>query len=322
MNRTAVCGSALTLASIPNSNLAAALGSGGIVLDLGGLRLRVRSKIPEFAEILGRVYANFPFVTDAALTDAVIDLLPVTGPRRWVRRLAHIEIDGIDPFGPFPRAQSLPHFEWAVNWAFANIMNAHLLLHAGAVEVASKGVLLIARPGAGKSTLSAGLMGRGARLLSDEFGVVRTSDAMLLPMAKPIALKNRSIDVLRHWNPEVPIGPTYLKTRKGNLAHQAVSAVSAARVHETATPAVIIFPSFREGGERALTRVAPARSFMELAANSFNYELLGPTGFETVARLVGQCACYMFDYSNMEDAVETVLGLCKGPPSVSSRAPA
>lgn len=74
---------------------------------------------------------------------------------------------------------------------------------------------------------------------------------------------------------------------------------------------MIIFPQFRAGGERSLLPVSQARAFMELTANSFNYDVLGPSGFETVARLVDGCAFYRFEYAGLQDAVDTVFGLCR-----------
>lgn len=299
-----------TLSECSAATLNQALRSGGMYLDFGAFSVRLRSRLKELAALLQSVYPHAPFIEGSRFADADVELLPGRSVRRWVRPLARIEIDGNPPFGVFPRAQLLPHFEWGVNWAFANLMNAHLLLHSGAVEIGGKGVLLIARPGSGKSTLTAGLVARGARLLSDEFGVVRTSDIMLLPMTKPIALKNRAIQVLREWAPEATIGPIFMNTRKGNLAHQAVPASSWQRNHEPAAPRLVIFPQFGEGAQHSLRPVGRAQAFMELASNSFNYELLGPTGFETAAHITEQCDCYRFEYSNMLDAVDTVIRLC------------
>lgn len=299
-----------TLAVTPESEVFGALRTCGLTLDMGALRVRVHSRLPEFAAQLRAAYAHYPLCVAECFADTTVSLLPDRGLRRWVRPLARIEIDGIDPFGPFNRAQLLPHFEWGVNWAFASMMNVHLLLHSGTVEVGDKGVLLIAAPGAGKSTLTAGLAGRGARLLSDEFGVVRVSDGLLLPMAKPTALKNRSIATLAAWAPKAQTGPIFRNTRKGDLTHQAVPPSSVARVHDPASPRLILFPQYREGSANALVPVAKARAFIELATNSFNYEVLGSAGFEAVARLLDRSACYRFVYGSLEDAVETVFRLC------------
>ncbi len=299
-----------TIAEIRPEFLRSALRTEGIMLDFGAFSVALRSRLPELVQLLQAVYAEAPFQPRAGFVDTEVELHAAGGFRRWARPLAHIEIDGIDPFEAFPRSQLLPHFEWGVNWAFANMMNTHLLLHAGAVEIDGHGVLLIARPGSGKSTLTAGLVGRGARLLSDEFGVVRTDDSLLLPMTKPIALKNQSIAALRAWSPQARIGPVFVNTRKGDLAHHAVPADALARSHEPAQPHLVIFPQFEQDAPPSLQRIGQASAFMELAANSFNYTVRGAAGFETVAQLVEQCPCYRFRYGSLTDAVATVFELC------------
>lgn len=59
----------------------------------------------------------------------------------------------------------------------------------------------------------------------------------------------------------------------GSTAHLKAPPGSIARA------AWIIFPQYQPGAAPTLTLVAPARAFMDLAANSFNYSLLGPEGF-------------------------------------------
>ena len=41
----------------------------------------------------------------------------------------------------------------------------------------------------------------------------------------------------------------------------------------------------------------------KLAGNSFNYELLGVNGFETIASLIRSCESYLFHYGDLERAV-------------------
>ena len=63
-------------------------------------------------------------------------------------------------------------------------------------------MLLPAAPGSGKTTLCAGLSLRGWRLLSDEFGLIRPGTTDLVPVPRPMALKNESIDVIRQFDRE------------------------------------------------------------------------------------------------------------------------
>jgi HprK-related kinase A len=167
-------------------------------------------------------------------------------------------------------------------------------------------VILPALPGTGKSTLTAALACRGYRLLSDEFAVVRLSDRMIVPMLKPLALKNESIGVIRRLAPDAAIGPSFSKTRKGTVAHLAPDAASVAGRHMPSRPSLVVFPKYKAGVELQLLPIAQGVAFSRLAVNSFNYEVLGPAAFDAAGDLIEACDCYAMRYSRLEEATETM----------------
>ena len=59
--------------------------------------------------------------------------------------------------------------------------------------------------------------------------------------------------------------------------------------------------------------MAPARAFLRVAENAFNYSLLGATGFATLAGLVGSTRSFDFHYSALDDAVAAFDQLADGP---------
>jgi len=186
--------------------------------------------------------------------------------------------DGETLFASFPADTHLPMLEWGINYLFAERLGFHLLLHAGAAELNGRGVILPALPGSGKSNLTAALATRGFRLLSDEFGVVRFGDGQLLPLLRPVALKNESIDAIAQFSPHAWIGRRFPKTRKGTVAHLAPDEEAVRRRHEPARPARIVFSRYDARVELAIELEEPSRAFDRVAVNSFNYEMLGPAG--------------------------------------------
>jgi HPr kinase/phosphorylase len=58
-------------------------------------------------------------------------------------------------------------------------------LHASAVAVAHRGVLILGAPGSGKSSLALMLMAAGARLVADDRCLIRRQDAQLIASAPP-----------------------------------------------------------------------------------------------------------------------------------------
>lgn len=286
------------------------LSGGGLRLDLGAMTALVRTRLPDLVDPLHRVYGAFPLHAGPGFADVTVDLVKSSGLRGRLRPALHFLADGIDPFGPQDRALTLPQLEWGLNWCFAMMSNRHLLLHAGVVDVDGKGVILAGMPGAGKSTLTAALAMSGHRALSDEFGVLRPHDGLLLPLPKPVALKNRSIDLIRERWPAAVLGPTYRKTRKGDIAHLAMPEVSIAQRHLSVRPAVIILPRWREGASLTISRVLLAETFAQLARNSFNAEVLGVTAFDAIHALLSRCACWSMTFGTLDDALRGVAEIC------------
>lgn len=277
-----------------------------MALDLGAATVVVRSSSALLARQIGAVYPHFPKALTPAFADLRIRLDPPSKWRRFFRSQVALQCEGDHPFYPFPADSALPLMEWGTNWLIGQRLHHLLLFHAGCLERDGLGLLLPAVPGSGKSTLTAALAHRGWRLLSDEFGVCEPTSGMLLAMLKPIALKNESIAVIRRFAPSAMIGPEFPKTRKGTVAHVAAQEDSVCRRHEPARPAVVILPQWRAGSATSMTPLDEESVFRALAFNSFNYEVLGRTGFDAVVRIVRQARGWRLEYGDLYDAVRTL----------------
>jgi HprK-related kinase A len=233
------------------------------------------------------------------------------GLRRFIRPQILFEIDAIRVFEPHPLENAFPMFEWGLNWCIATSAHRYMMLHAGTVAFGDRAMILPGTPGSGKSTLSAALHLRGARLLSDEFGLVRPEIGDLLPMPRGIPLKNASIEAILEFDPAAEMGPTYPKTRKGRVRHLRPSAESIARQAEPATPRWLVFPKYQAGVTETLQPLDKVEAFRQLAFNCFNYRLLGETSFRAVARMIEQVDCYTFRFSSLERAVPMLQALAE-----------
>ncbi len=297
------------IASRSDAELNSALGGDGCFVDYGACVVRVRSVAHPFTDLLRRVYGAFPLQASAEFADFHVELVPGKGVRRWLRPTARFRIDGVEPFEPFPATSTLPLFEWGVNWCFGQRFNQHVLLHAGTLAIGERAVVMPAVPGSGKSTLSAAMMLRGFRLLSDEFGVLKPETGELLAMLKPVALKNQSIGVIRAFSGDAVLGPVFPETRKGDVAHLAPDLASVSAIHQPARPALVIFPRYVEGSDLEVTPQPPEQAFARLAFNSFNYALLGPVSFHAVADVAESCPGYALRYSRLDEAIDCIVSL-------------
>lgn len=294
------------LSEVDSGLLRDALSAQGLWLDFGVAKLRVQTPSRTLADQLRLAYANFEFEPRGSWADIHVRITPVRGIRRWIRPQVSFLCDGSMPFEPFPADAGLPLLEWGTNWLFGQRLNQLLLFHAGVVERAGRVLLMPAQPGSGKSTLTAGLSMRGWRLLSDEFGAWDLNQQAFLPVLKPVALKNESIDVIRRFAPAAQLGISFPGTRKGTVAHLAATSEAVSRKHQAAQQGAIVLPRWMPGVPTQLESLTADRAFPLLAFNSFNYSTLGEPAFDAVVRLVRQCPAFTLTYSDLADAVATL----------------
>lgn len=291
-------------------------------LTRDGIRLRVppfvahvKTCFPNVARSLHFLYRDYSLEPDAGIADFHVRLWPrfgTFGIRRFVRKQALFFLDGRSQFQPYPASLAPPLFEWGLNWCISNRAHRYLILHSAVVEKDGRALLLPARPGSGKSTLTAALLHRGFRLLSDEHVLIRPEDGRLVPIPRPIALKNESISIIRELGPDLVLGPTFHDTQKGDVAHLRPSEDCVRRAEETALPSAVVFPKFDSGGPTRLEPVAKAAAMMELVENAVNYSVLGVLGYETLARLVDHSSCHALDFRDLAGALRELEPVAAG----------
>ena len=191
------------------------------------------------------------------------------------------------------------------NWNYAIAAQAHqyLVVHAAAIERGGRVAIMPGAPGAGKSTLTAALVQRGWRLLSDELALIRPSDAHVVPLARPINLKNNSIALMRAYAPDAIFSAETHDTAKGTVALMRAPVESIARSNEAAPIGWIIFPRWEQDAAARLAPWSKAAGLMEIAHNAMNYSLHGAAGFELLADIFATSGCYRFTYSRLDDAI-------------------
>ncbi|MEO9150202.1 MAG: HprK-related kinase A [Burkholderiaceae bacterium] len=290
-----------TLGQLSQSELRTRLAH-GLVLQTGPFRTQIVSHSLPVLRGLATLYADHELSPDGVI-DFCVRVDRVGGLRAVWRPQILFQSDKQIPFKPLPADHAFASLEWGLNWCIAVHAHHYLLLHAAVLEKNGRAVILPGDPGAGKSTLTAALSLSGFRLLSDEMGMIDRDDGLLVPLARPVNLKNASIDIVRAFAPQAVFGDTVRDTHKGTVAHLKPSTESVHRATEKARPAFLVFPRWKAGASTQLKPRARADAFMEVTNHSFNYQLLGGLGFNLTAALVGACDCYDFVYSDLPEAV-------------------
>lgn len=293
----------MILGDLPHLVVRQKLAGDGLILRIGPFSFRLLTSIPLIADALTSLYADYPLLDGNDFVDYTVHIAGGSGVRRWIRRQAIFKFDGSEPFIPLPEAHAFPLLEWSMNWCIATYAHHYLLLHSAVIEREGFAVILPAPPGSGKSTLCAGLVNRGWRLLSDELALISLQDASITPLGRPISLKNQSIDVIRSFVPGAVFSQVVRDTSKGSVSLLKVRKEHLLRIDETAKPRWIIFPKYVAGSPAQLVPRSKANSMLELGRNSFNYMVLGRTGFEVLSKVMDVSDCYDFQYSQLNDAV-------------------
>lgn len=290
------------LGDLPPPQIRQRLAHAGLSLRTGPVVSRIRSRLPAVAEAVTLHYGAHPLEPADGFADFDVTVRAARGLRRWYRPQVVFEFDETVPFAPLPGDQGFPMLEWGLNWCITNHCHQYLTLHAAVVERDGLALILPAPPGSGKSTLCAGLVHRGWRLLSDELTVLERTALEVLPVPRPVSLKNASIDVIRRFAPEARFSPVVHDTNKGSVSHFRPPLSAVERAAERARPGWIVLPRWQAGSASVLTPLPRARALMRLVENAFNYNVHGARGFEDLAALVDRCDAYEFVYSNLEDA--------------------
>jgi HprK-related kinase A len=289
----------LIIADLPLRSLADRLAGPGLRLRTGPVVTEIRSGMPAIAESIGLLYADHPVEEADAFADFHVSL----HQRRWWKPQVRFRFEDSLPFHPLPAEQAFAMLEWGLNWCISQHCHQYLLVHAAVVERDGRALALPGPTGSGKSTLCAGLVSRGWRLLSDELMLIDPADGEIVPLPRPIGLKNGGIEAIRRFDPAAVIGRTAHDTLKGAVSHLKAPAESVRAAGKRAVPGWVVFPRYDPGAQSALQSVRKGQAFMRLADCAFNYHLHGRLGFEVLADLVQACACYELAYADLDEAV-------------------
>jgi HprK-related kinase A len=294
----------MKLLQLPSADLRERLRNAGIWLRTGPFSLHIQSRVESVANGLADLYGQFE-VRDAheAFADFHVSINPPSSLRSWLRPQVNFSFDGVEPFKPLPLDQAYPMLEWGLNWCISSHAHHYLIIHAAVVEKNGFAAILPAPPGSGKSTLTAGLVLSGWRLLSDELTLIDRKTGLIRALPRPVSLKNESIPLIRAFSPDAFINRASHDTAKGTVAHMRPPKVSVRRQHEPARPGWVIFPKWTAGATTELQPRSKAQTFMFLAQNAFNYSQIGAEGFRVGTALVEQAACYDFQYSRLDEAI-------------------
>ncbi len=272
----------------------------------GPFYVRLTTDIASLYDGITQLYSSILVNREEDFFDFHVKLMRPKSLRRWIRPQVSFLFDGKAPFKPLPLDQALPMFEWGLNWCISNHIHTHLISHAAVIEKDGKAVIMPGAPGSGKSTLCAGLMLSGYRLLTDELATIDPNDLLLTSLCRPVNLKNQSIELIKKAFPEAIFSKTVKDTAKGTVSLLKPSDLSFQECGDRAKAVAIVFPKYEKGEKCRLEKLDKGHAFMQLAEQSFNYSLLGERGFDILSRLIESCDCYSLSYGTLDESIAQI----------------
>jgi HprK-related kinase A len=281
------------------------LASGELPIRVGPYIYNVQSNLPTVAAGIATLYADFRIAEPGDFVDYNVAIVH-SGLLQRMQSKAKFLFDKRSPFNAIPAEQAYAFLEWGMNWCVSVHANEYLKLHAAAVSRGDRAIIMPGIPGAGKSTLCAALGLSGWRILSDEHAMIRPYTTQIIPLCRPVSLKNESIAVIKSFSSDAIFGPVSKETHKGVVAH--MKADLQADCHDTQhlQASEMVFPRYARDEPQRLSPRRRTDSFILAAYHSFNYSLLCEAGFEAMKALIENVDCFDLVYHDLDWAVSAV----------------
>ena len=300
-----------TLGEYSSAQLSARLSGDGIRLRVGPYTYAIQSDVSLVREGLAQLYPDFPLAADDGFADFHINLC---APDIWQRLRGKLEFyfDNQRPFNRVEARHAYAFFEWGLNWCVSVTANEYLKLHAAVVAKDDVAVILPGLPGSGKSTLCAALALTGWRVLSDEHALIPLGSSQVVPLYRPVSLKNDSIPLIKSFSPGAVFGPQTNETHKGVVAHLKADLHPHSHNTEPLSAKFIVYPQYATDASLSISPRHKAESFMFAGHHSFNYSVLSEEGFGTLAALTDSAESLNLRYGNLEQGLRAVERLVDG----------
>lgn len=261
------------------------------------------------AEILGHLSADGDASgADRALTRYRLMHLAEADNAEWVvqRGTDHVTSSK-------SASTALAYLLWLLNQdTIAASADRFLLVHSGAVEIDGAAVVLPAPMESGKTTLTAGLVTRGAGYLTDEAAAIHPTELTVQPYPKPLSVDEGSYEVLAHLRPDLPDGmDRYVE----HQWHVPPAAFGPSSIGAAAPLGLIVLPRYVEGSTTESTPISPAEAAVALLENSFNGADLGETAFRAACAAARTAPAHRLVVGDLADACTEVARLRAALPS-------
>jgi hypothetical protein len=182
----------------------------------------------------------------------------------------------------------------------------HLILHAGGVEHDGIGIVFPGAMEAGKTTLAAGLLRAGFGYLTDEGVAIDRQSLRIHPYPKPLSIDRGAWPLFRELEPKADLATDAYKADQWQVPPTDVRENALGRPCRIA---VIVFPTYDAEADTSVEPLGRAEALVELAKNTFKFDVQGAPALDLLAEIVRAASCYRLTVGNLDAAVVAITEL-------------
>ncbi len=200
-------------------------------------------------------------------------------------------------------AEGIHRAVWELHRAVHDQVRDFLLLHAGAVVRDGHALLLPAETASGKSSLTLGMLEKGASYLSDDLGALDPVTNRVYPFPKRIKLIPDTLEFFpgleeRLGDRDLPFTQWERFVRPEDVG---------ASVAEPAIVKWIVFPTADFDGPPVLEPITRAASVTEMAANCLNLYRFGDAGVVLLSRVAAEAEAFRLTGGSLRERIDLLL---------------
>ena len=254
----------------------------------------------------------------AAYFDRSLRSFAVGGsPARWYSVVAgheeseryRIYLDGEGLYAARDADAAVRYVLWHVNYQVIVGASSHLLIHASAATIGCQAIVMPGNPNAGKTTLVAGLVLDGLKLLTDELAALNLATGFIDPYPRPLNIGQGSWEALAALRPadrddEDPLPELFWTVDPSSIGPDAVAAPAPLRW--------VIEPRFKPGSPTRLEPLSRPEAVELLHHHLFNRHRFGGAGIRALVTAVSEARCCRLINGDLDSAVNAVRDFVQG----------